>query len=92
MLYSSYRGVTNKVIKNSSDQLLVSVLGRGEGGSVLFRTVFVTRGPHVRESKTLLHSGFHAVDSGFLVFASGTWIPDSKIFPDSGFHKQKFPG
>ena len=36
----------------------------------------------VRESKTVLGSGFHAVDSGFRVqdsgfFLSGTWIPDS---------------
>ena len=42
---------------------------------------------HVRESKTVLDSGF---------FVSGIpdslrCIPDSKA-PDSGFHKQKFPG
>ena len=30
---------------------------------------------HVRESKTVLDSRFHAMDSGF--FVSGTWIPDS---------------
>ena len=28
--------------------------------------------PHIRESKTVLHPGFHAVDSGFL--GRGTWI------------------
>ena len=37
--------------------------------------------PLVRESKTVLHSGFHAVDSGFQVLdssvLSGTWILDS---------------
>ena len=38
--------------------------------------------PHVREYKTVLDSGFHAVDSGFQLpdsrpFFSGTWIPDS---------------
>ena len=36
----------------------------------------------LRESKTVLHSGFHVVDSGFQVLdsglvVSGTWIPDS---------------
>ena len=39
--------------------------------------------PHVRESRTFLDSGFHAVDSGFRVLDSGfripaQWIPDSK--------------
>ena len=38
--------------------------------------------PHVRESKKVLDSGFHAVDSGFQVletglFISGTWIQSS---------------
>ena len=38
--------------------------------------------PHVREFKTVLDSGFHAVDSGFQVletglFISGTWIQSS---------------
>ena len=38
--------------------------------------------PFVRESKTLLDSGFHVLDSGFQVldsgiFVSGTWILDS---------------
>ena len=32
--------------------------------------------PGVRESKNVLDSGFHVMDSGF--FVSGTWIPDSK--------------
>ena len=71
--------------------------------------------PHrVRESKTVLDSGFHTMDSGFQIPDSSLcrWnlgsgfqslvefrivriqkprIPDStaKIFPDSGFHKQK---
>ena len=38
--------------------------------------------PHIRESKAVLNSGFHAVDSGFRIrgtefqiFFSGTWIP-----------------
>ena len=31
--------------------------------------------PHVKESKTVLDSGFHFLDSGF--FVGGTWIPDS---------------
>ena len=51
--------------------------------------------PHVRETKTILDSGFHAMDSGFQ-----SWIPDlfqwnldpdSKA-QDSGFHMKKFPG
>ena len=46
---------------------------------------------HVRESKTVLDSGFHAVDSRFQVLDSGlfvrrTWIPDSGFrIPDSEF-------
>ena len=39
--------------------------------------------PHVREFKTVLNSGFYAVDSWF--FVSGTWIPDSNNKWDSGF-------
>ena len=40
-----------------------------------------TPGPYVRESKTILDSGFCANDSGLKVldsgfFVSGTWIPD----------------
>ena len=38
--------------------------------------------PHIRESRAVLNSGFHAVDSGFRIpgtlfhiFFSGTWIP-----------------
>ena len=38
--------------------------------------------PHIRESKTMLDPGFHAVDSGFQVLDSrflgrGTWIQES---------------
>ena len=62
--------------------------------------------PHVRESKTVLESGFRTVDSGFQVLDSSICqenldsgfqnlarISDSisKLFPDSGFHKEKFP-
>ena len=77
-MYPFCRGVTNKMIKNSSDQLLVSVLGRGRrGGPSYLGRYSLREGSHVKESKTVLDSGFHAVDSGFLVFVSGTWIPDS---------------
>ena len=43
--------------------------------------------PHLRESKIVLDSGFHAVDSGFQVLysrflVSGTWIPIVSGFPD----------
>ena len=47
---------------------------------------------HLRESKTVLDSGFNAVDSGFrvldsiVVFISGTWVLDPKA-KDSGFHR-----
>ena len=52
---------------------------------------FVTgAAPNVRESKTVLDSRFHAVDSGFQVldielFVRGTWIPDANRWwdPDS---------
>ena len=62
--------------------------------------------PHVRESKTVLESGFRTVDSGLQVLDSSICqenldsgfqnlarISDSisKLFPDSGFHKEKFP-
>ena len=55
--------------------------------------------PHLRESKAVLVSGFHAMDSG--LFVSGTWIPDffqlhsgshTKNLPHSAFHKKEFPG
>ena len=56
--------------------------------SVKFITTCVSH--YVRKSKTVLDSGFHAVDSrfqtinfGFLV--SGTWIPDFNRYRDSGF-------
>ena len=42
--------------------------------------------PHVRESKTVLDSGFHPVDFGFGVLDSGFRIPDSSSV-DSGFQK-----
>ena len=40
----------------------------------------IIRPPRVRESKIVLHSGFHAMDSGFpgtgfRFFVRGTWIP-----------------
>ena len=43
---------------------------------------------HVKESKTVLDSRFHAMDSGFQVldfgfFVSGAWIPDSNHRLDS---------
>ena len=62
----------------------------------------------MRESKTVLDSGFHAVDSG--TFFSGNWFLHSnrltcisgfkaqnlgfrhKNYPNSGFHKQKCRG
>ena len=55
-----------------------------------------------RESKKVLDSGLHTVDTGFKVldsgfFVTGTWIPDSRaefrisVFKvqDSGLRKQK---
>ena len=56
--------------------------------------------PCVRKSKTVLDSGFHAMDSEFLI--SRTWIPDfnnfsgilesiSKIFPGCHYMGQKRP-
>ena len=50
----------------------------------------IHKSPHVRESKTVLDSRFHAVDSGFQVldsgfFVNGTWIPDSKQLLDEVF-------
>ena len=58
-------------------------------------TIALLVSPYVRESKTVLESGFHALDSGFQVLLPGTitlsvelgiWIPDStsKKLPDSG--------
>ena len=61
--------------------------------------------PHVKVSKTVLDSGFYAVDSGFykvtgfqsLSVKHGFWIPGSlSCIPyskaqDSGSHKQNFP-
>ena len=63
----------------------------------------VVASPYVRESKTVLESEFHAVDSGFQLLDSRSFsmklglrisvvsgIPDSKV-QDSRFHMQKFP-
>ena len=61
--------------------------------------------PHVRESKTVLDSGFHAMDSGFQnqwdfrtpdsivsgILDSLRYIPGSKA-QDSGIHQQEFLG
>ena len=64
----------------------------------------------MRESKTVLDSGFHAADSGTFFSGLLAWFLDSnrltcisgfkaqnlgfrnKNCPNSGFHKQKFPG
>ena len=49
------------------------------------------RSPHVRESKTILDSGFHAVDSGipdttgFLLWILWQWNSDSRIQSLLGF-------
>ena len=44
--------------------------------------------PHVKRGfKTVLDSRFHAVDSGFQVLNSGTWIPGSNRSWDSGSHE-----
>ena len=53
----------------------------GTNGSIGFH-------PHVREPKTVLDSGLYAMDSGFKVFVSGTWILDSNRHRDSGFLKR----
>ena len=62
------------------------------------------RSPCVRESKTVLDSGFQvqevdslSVELGFQIpwaLFQKPRVPDSisKTFPDSGLHKQKFPG
>ena len=52
-----------------------------EGVSLVLFGYFL---PHAMEPKTVLHSGFHAMDSVFRVpdswfFVSGTWIPDSNF-------------
>ena len=48
----------------------------------------ITLSPDESESKSVLDSGFHAVDSGFQVldfFVSKIWILDSSRWWDSGF-------
>ena len=52
--------------------------------------IFTKESHQVRESKTVLDSGFHAMDSGLQVlysgfFISGTWILHSNRQWDSGF-------
>ena len=42
--------------------------------------------PHVRESETVLDSGFHAVDSGFRVLDSGFQHSGFRIPKRAGFH------
>ena len=50
--------------------------------------------PHIRESRTVLDSGFHAVDSRyqypFPVFFSKSWILDFNRYRDSGFFELYF--
>ena len=52
-----------------------------------------SKSPHVRQSKTVLDSGYNATDSGFQLMyseflVSGTnSIPDTNSFRDSGFFK-----
>ena len=41
--------------------------------------------PHVRESMTVLDSGFHAVDSGFRVLNSGFRLSGFRILKRAGF-------
>ena len=53
----------------------------GTNGSIGFH-------PHVREPKTVLDSGLYAMDSGFKVFVSGTWILDFNRHRNSGFLKR----
>ena len=49
------------------------------GKPVVVSAVFLSL--HIRESKTVLDSGFQVP---MLVFVSGTWIPDSNLKWDSG--------
>lgn len=63
--------------------------------NVLPGALYSDDSPYVRQSKTVLNSGFHATDSGFHLldsrfFVSGVGIPDfCSCNPDSkaGFHK-----
>ena len=62
----------------------------------IYRATFTKLSSHVRESKTVLDSGFHVTHSGFQVLNSSlfsvkslSFIPDSKS-QDSRFHKHKF--
>ena len=60
-----------------------------------FFYVYLSMSPSVRESKTFLDSGFHALDSWSQVldcefFVRGTWIPDSNRYWDSGFQSPGF--
>ena len=59
----------------------------------LFTATFTKHSPHVRESKTVLDSGFHVTYSGFQVLNSSLLSAKSLSFiPDSRFHEQNFPG
>ena len=63
---------------------------------------FIIKSPHEKESKTVLHFGFHAMDSGSMCWSpdslsvelrfhilslAGLRIPKPRI---PGFHEQKF--
>ena len=48
--------------------------------------------PHVRESRIVLDSGFHAMFSGARIPKPRIQDSISKILPDSGFHNKKFHG
>ena len=71
--------------------------GQSRKWTDLFTATFTKHSSHVRESKTVLDSGFHVTHSGFQVLNSSlfsvkslSFIPDSKS-RDSRFHKHKFP-
>ena len=57
----------------------------------LFTVTFTKHSSHVRESKTVLDSGFHVTHSGFRVLNSSLFSVKSLSFiPDFRFHNHKF--
>ena len=57
----------------------------------LFTVTFTKHSSHVRESKTVLDSGFHVTYSGFRVLNSSLFSVKSLSFiPDFRFHNHKF--
>ena len=95
--YAQFVSVHFLIQENIAWGLMFAVCLKRDSKSIFFATTttihisgLIKVSPHVRESKTVLDSGFHAVDSGFQLLGSrsytvelGFQIPIVSGIPDS---------